>query len=160
MRGVTPQHLSVSWTTPDPPRHPVVATGAFDILHVGHLRLLREAHRRGHPFAVGIEDDERIRAWKGKTRPINPAEDRAEMLAALRFVDGVFVISGDPAVAGWRDYYGILEPLAPHALVFTMGDPHAEPKRLAARKLGAQVWEVAHVPKRSTTLIAGRLGRR
>src|SRR5699024_1605638 len=150
----------ITWTTSDPPDRPVVATGAFDILHVGHLRLLSEAHRRGHAFAVGVENDERIRTWKGPTRPINPEDDRAEMLAALRYVDGVFVIAGDPSVAGWREYCEALAPLDPAALVFTVGDPHAEPKRQAARALGAQVWEVAHVPKHSTSRIAGRLARR
>ncbi|GAA4810656.1 D-glycero-beta-D-manno-heptose 1-phosphate adenylyltransferase [Tomitella cavernea] len=154
---VTRQHLAAAWTTPDPPSRPVVATGAFDILHVGHLRLLGEAHRRGRPLVVGVEDDERIRAWKGMTRPINSAVDRAAMLAALRCVDGAFIISGDPDVAGWREYCRVLEPIEPHALVFTVGDPHAEPKRLAAGALGAEVWEVPHVPKRSTTRIAGRL---
>ncbi|QDQ99092.1 adenylyltransferase/cytidyltransferase family protein [Tomitella fengzijianii] len=138
----------------------MVATGAFDILHVGHLRLLGEAHRRGHPLVVGVEDDARIRAWKGMTRPINSATDRAAMLAALRSVDGTFIISGDPDFAGWREYCAILAPLEPHALVFTVGDPHAEPKRLAARALGAEAWEVPHVPKRSTTRIAGRLAGR
>lgn len=157
---MTRQQLSITWTTPAPPPHPVVATGAFDILHVGHLRLLQEAHRRGLPFAVGVEDDARIRAWKGKTRPINPAEDRAALLAALRCVDGCFIISGDPAVADWQAYRELLRPLEPAALVFTVGDPHAAPKRRAAAELGAQVWEVPHVPKRSTTLIAGRLAAR
>lgn len=155
--GVPRRRLSITWTTSDPPAHPVVATGAFDILHVGHLTLLREAHRRGHPLVVGVEGDERIRAWKGATRPINPEDDRAAMLAALRHVDGCFIVSGDPDVAGWREYRDLLAPLEPAALVFTVGDPYAEPKRLAGRDLGADVWEIPHVPKRSTSLIADRL---
>lgn len=158
--------LSLEWTTPQipwqasgptPPR-PVIATGAFDILHVGHLRLLEEAHRRGHPFAVGVESDQRVRAWKGPTRPVNTELDRATMLAALRCVDAVFIIAGDPEHAHWRDYARLLAPLRPAALVFTQGDPFDEPKRRAAVELGAQVWEVAHVPKRSTSVIVERLG--
>lgn len=157
-----PSHLSLEWTSPrDPlqmPLRPVIATGAFDILHIGHLRLLEEAHRRGHPFAVGVESDERVRAWKGPTRPLNTELDRAALLSALRCVDGVFIVAGDPARTHWRDYARLLAPLRPAALVFTQGDPYDGPKRRAAVELGAQVWEVPHVPKRSTSGIVDRMG--
>lgn len=149
--------LTLRWTTPIPGPGLVLATGAFDILHVGHLRLLELAHQRGHAFAVGVESDARVSAWKGPGRPVNAELDRAAMLAALRCVDGTFIISGDPAVAQWRDYAALFEPLQPAALVFTQGDPFAGPKQRAAVELGAQVWEVAHLPKRSTSAIVDRL---
>lgn len=155
---VSADELTLTWTTPIVGPRPVIATGAFDILHVGHLRLLGMAHERGHTFAVGVESDARVRAWKGLTRPVNAEADRAAMLAALRCVDGVFIISGDPAVAKWQDYAALLEPLHPAALVFTQGDPYDGPKRQAAVELGAQVWEVPHLPKRSTSAIVERLG--
>lgn len=154
------QPLALDWAVPGgpgAPARPVIATGAFDILHVGHLRLLEEARRRGHPFAVGVESDQRVRAWKGPTRPVNSELDRAAMLSALRCVDAVFIISGDPERASWQDYVLLLAPLRPFALVFTQGDPYDGPKRRAAVELGAQVWDVPHVPKRSTSAILGRL---
>lgn len=156
--NTTPDGLALTWTTREVPR-PVIATGAFDILHIGHLRLLEEAHRRGHQFAVGVESDERVRAWKGSTRPVNSADDRARMLAALRCVDATFIISGDPELVHWRDYARLLAPLEPAALVFTQDDPFDGPKRRACQELGAQVWEVPHLPKQSTTAIVHQLGR-
>ncbi|MDG3011788.1 adenylyltransferase/cytidyltransferase family protein [Rhodococcus sp. D2-41] len=149
--------LTLHWHTAQPhPIRPVVATGVFDLLHVGHLRLLREAHRRGHPLAVGVEGDQRVRAWKGETRPLNPATDRAEVLGELRCVDGTFVITGGADATGWQHYLELLRPLAPHALVFTEGDPFTEPKRRAAEHLGAEVWTVPQVPDRSTSAIVER----
>ena len=136
----------------------VIATGAFDILHVGHLLLLEAAHRRGHRLAVGVESDERVRAWKGPQRPVNSEIDRAAMLAALRCVDGVFLVGGDPQIAQWEQYVALLAPLEPAALVFTQGDPFDGPKRRAAVELGAQVWDVPHLAKRSTSTILDRLG--
>ena len=153
------QQLTLTWTTAAAPAGAVIATGAFDVLHVGHLRLLEEAHHRGHPFAVGVESDQRVRAWKGPERPVNTQLDRVALLAALRCVDATFIIDGDPGRAHWQDYVRILAPLRPHALVFTQGDPYDGPKRRAAVELGAQVWDVPHMPKRSTSAIVERLGR-
>lgn len=151
-------HLRLRWhSDPLNPAGLVVATGVFDLLHVGHLALLNEAHRRGYRLAVGVEDDERVRAWKGPRRPINSAFDRAELLAALKPVDGVFVISGDPAMTDGQHYVELLRPLKPHALVFTSGDPHSGAKYESARNLHAHVWEVQHVGGYSSTEILHRL---
>ncbi len=73
----------------------VVVTGAFDLLHVGHLRFLEAARRLGNRLMVGVESDERVRGWKGPNRPVQTEEDRCELLAALRMVDDVFLITGE-----------------------------------------------------------------
>ncbi|WP_067825545.1 adenylyltransferase/cytidyltransferase family protein [Actinomadura kijaniata] len=143
--------LSAAWAGARPSGRPVVVTGVFDLLHVGHVRYLAEVAARGLPVAVGIEDDERVRAWKGPTRPVNTAAERAEVMAALRSVAGVFVISGPPDAAGWRDYVGLLAPMEPAALAFTAGDPHTEAKRLGAEALGAEAWEFGLTEARSTS---------
>lgn len=134
-----------------------VVTGVFDLLHVGHTRFLAEVRAQGRPLLVGVEDDRRTQAWKGAGRPFQPAQERAEILAALRAVDGVFLIHGDPGVVDWRSYTALLEPLRPAALAYTAADPHGESKRLAAEDLGAQAWEIPLVPGRSTTHIAAAL---
>ena len=73
------------------------ANGCFDLLHVGHLRYLAAAAKEADTLIVAINDDESVGRLKGAGRPILPAADRAELLAALRFVDFV-VIFHEPTV--------------------------------------------------------------
>jgi D-beta-D-heptose 7-phosphate kinase/D-beta-D-heptose 1-phosphate adenosyltransferase len=69
----------------------VFTNGCFDLLHVGHIRLLREAAALGDYLIVGLNSDASVRLLKGPTRPINPEDARAEVLAALECVDAVTV---------------------------------------------------------------------
>lgn len=69
--------------------------GCFDVLHVGHIRLLKYAKSLGSRLYVGIDSDERIKQSKGKDRPINNVADRAEMLQELKCVTGVAVFNTD-----------------------------------------------------------------
>ena len=69
----------------------VFTNGCFDILHPGHIALLAEARLQGHFLMVGINSDRSVRALKGKGRPVQAEADRAEVLAAIRHVDGVVV---------------------------------------------------------------------
>jgi D-beta-D-heptose 7-phosphate kinase/D-beta-D-heptose 1-phosphate adenosyltransferase len=62
--------------------------GAFDILHIGHLRILKHGATLGH-LRVGIDGDDRIKKLKGPQRPFNNFETRKEFLSSLRFVDEV-----------------------------------------------------------------------
>lgn len=150
--------LSLRWFgSAVPPPRPAVATGVFDVLHVGHARFLRAVAERGHPVAVGLESDDRVRAWKGPGRPVNPAEVRAEVLGDLRSVAGVFLVSGPPDAAQPEDYVRLLEHLEPVAIAFTAGDPHADAKRAGAALLGAEAWEVPLLPGFSTTALLGRM---
>ncbi|MBB4933231.1 cytidyltransferase-like protein [Lipingzhangella halophila] len=150
--------LTSRWySAPPTASSPVVVTGVFDVLHVGHVRFLTQVSERGLPVVLGVEDDERITAWKGPDRPVNPADERAEVLSALRTTHAVFVISGPPEVAEWDAYAELLRPLAPAALAFTAGDPFTEAKRRGAEALGAEAWELPLTPGRSTTAALGRL---
>lgn len=70
----------------------VVATGGcFDLLHAGHVSMLREARRLGDCLVVCVNSDASVRALKGPDRPLVPAEDRARVLTALEYVDAVAV---------------------------------------------------------------------
>jgi D-glycero-beta-D-manno-heptose 1-phosphate adenylyltransferase len=73
------------------------ANGCFDLLHVGHVRYLRGAAAEADRLIVAINDDRSVAGLKGKGRPILPASERAELVAALRGVDYV-VVFGDPDV--------------------------------------------------------------
>ena len=68
-----------------------LANGNFDLLHVGHVRYLRGAKALGGKLVVAINSDESVRALKGEGRPIMPAEERAEIVAALADVDAVVI---------------------------------------------------------------------
>jgi rfaE bifunctional protein nucleotidyltransferase chain/domain len=70
-----------------------LANGGFDLLHVGHVRYLRGAKALGGRLVVAINSDESVRALKGEGRPIMPAEERAEIVAALADVDAVVIFS-------------------------------------------------------------------
>ena len=71
------------------------ANGHFDLLHVGHLRYLRDARAQADALVVAINDDASVESLKGPGRPIVPAAERAELLAALEPVDFVTVFTGD-----------------------------------------------------------------
>ncbi|HVS02259.1 MAG TPA: adenylyltransferase/cytidyltransferase family protein [Thermoanaerobaculia bacterium] len=71
------------------------ANGHFDLLHVGHLRYLRAARAEADVLVVGINDDASVTRLKGEGRPLVPAAERAELLAALAPVDLVVVFPGD-----------------------------------------------------------------
>jgi rfaE bifunctional protein nucleotidyltransferase chain/domain len=73
------------------------ANGCFDLLHVGHVRYLQSAAQEADLLVVAVNDDDSVRELKGPGRPILPAADRAELVAALRGVDFV-VIFPEPTV--------------------------------------------------------------
>ena len=68
-----------------------LANGCFDVLHVGHIRYLHAAKNLGGRLVVAVNSDESVRALKGEGRPVMPAEERAEILAALADVDAIVV---------------------------------------------------------------------
>jgi rfaE bifunctional protein nucleotidyltransferase chain/domain len=73
----------------------VFTNGCFDLLHRGHVDLLRFARERGDLLFVGLNSDDSVRRLKGEGRPLVPAEDRAAVLAGLRAVDYVVEFDQD-----------------------------------------------------------------
>ena len=71
--------------------HITLANGCFDLLHVGHVRYLHAAKELGGRLIVAINSDDSVHALKGEGRPVMPAEERAEILAALADVDAVVI---------------------------------------------------------------------
>jgi rfaE bifunctional protein nucleotidyltransferase chain/domain len=69
----------------------VVTNGCFDLLHLGHVTYLEQARKQGDALLVGVTSDAGVRALKGAGRPLNSAEDRAGVLAALQSVDAVHI---------------------------------------------------------------------
>lgn len=73
----------------------VMTNGCFDILHAGHVTYLQQARALGDRLIVALNDDDSVRRLKGETRPVNPQEARATVLAALAAVDWVVPFSED-----------------------------------------------------------------
>ena len=69
----------------------ILANGCFDLLHVGHIRYLRDAKVLGGKLIVALNSDESVRHLKGPGRPLMPAHERAEILCAIEAVDAVVV---------------------------------------------------------------------
>lgn len=131
----------------------VLTNGCFDLLHVGHVRYLAAARALGDRLVVALNDDASVHALKGAGRPIVPASERAEVLAALRSVDLVTVFDGPTAV----DVVAALRPA-----VYVKGgdyDPAANrpPEADAAEAVGAIVRFVPYVAGRSTREIVAAI---
>jgi D-beta-D-heptose 7-phosphate kinase/D-beta-D-heptose 1-phosphate adenosyltransferase len=70
------------------------SNGCFDILHIGHIELLKFASSLGDLY-VGIDSDNRVKQNKGKNRPINPAKSRYEILSSIKFIKHVDIFDSD-----------------------------------------------------------------
>jgi rfaE bifunctional protein nucleotidyltransferase chain/domain len=152
-----PDALQLEWfAAPVQGTGATVCTGVFDLLHIGHVRFLSSARELGGRLIVGIEDDARVEARKGRSRPLVPERERAEVLGALRAVDGVFVVHGPPDVRDAAAYARLLAPLRPAALALTVGDSAELGKRAAAERLGARVVLLPLVKQRSTSALVQR----
>jgi D-beta-D-heptose 7-phosphate kinase / D-beta-D-heptose 1-phosphate adenosyltransferase len=78
----------------------VFVNGTFDIVHVGHLKMLRYAKSLGTRLIVGIDSDERVKKLKGASRPINNEYERFFMLTQNKWVDGVIIFDTDEELEG------------------------------------------------------------
>jgi D-beta-D-heptose 7-phosphate kinase/D-beta-D-heptose 1-phosphate adenosyltransferase len=125
-------------------RKVVFTNGCFDLLHRGHVDLLRAARREGDALIVGMNGDASMRRLKGPARPIVPAADRAEVLAALEMVDRVVVFDDDTPAR-------LIEALLPDVLV--KGADWAQDEivgREAVERAGGRVVRVALTEGHST----------
>jgi len=130
--------------------------GVFDVLHVGHLQSLRAARGFGDALIVGVNSDASVRANKGPSRPIFPAAERVEMLAALDCVDAVVVFDAQTPV----DVLAAVKPDV-HVKGADYAPPHGKPIPEAelVRSWGGRVEFVPLVPGRSSTDTLARLLR-
>jgi D-glycero-beta-D-manno-heptose 1-phosphate adenylyltransferase len=133
----------------------VLTNGNFDLLHVGHVRYLRGARELGGKLVVAINSDESVRALKGEGRPIMPAEERAEIVAALADVDAVVIF---PEL----DVRALIREIRPD--IQAKGTDYTEesvPERDAVAEYGGRVAIVGDPKDHSTSeIIRSRLGPR
>lgn len=129
----------------------VSTNGCFDILHVGHIRILQQSKALGDILVVGINSDASVRKLKGETRPINNEEDRGEVLAALGCVDYVSVFSEDTPV----EFLKVIQPN-----IHVKGSDY-KPEDLEetpiVRSFGGRVEILPLVPNKSTTSVVAKI---
>jgi rfaE bifunctional protein nucleotidyltransferase chain/domain len=129
-----------------------LANGCFDLLHVGHVRYLHAAKQLGGRLIVAINSDESVHALKGEGRPLMPAEERAEILAALADVDAVVIFPE-------RDVRALIREVRPQ--VHAKGTDYtvdSVPERDAVVECGGRV-EIVGDPKAhsATEIIRSRI---
>lgn len=129
----------------------VFTNGCFDLVHRGHIHLLRQAKALGDILIVGLNSDVSVKTIKGPDRPIMPEADRIELIAALEMVDYVVVYS-EP------DPYQIIAAIKPNVLV-KGGDWSADEIVGAdvVEQNGGRVAVVPYLPEFSTTQIIERI---
>jgi D-beta-D-heptose 7-phosphate kinase / D-beta-D-heptose 1-phosphate adenosyltransferase len=126
----------------------VAAGGCFDVLHAGHVSMLKAARALGDTLVVCVNSDASIRRLKGPGRPINPAADRAAVLRALDCVDEVLIFDEDTPER-------VLSELRPD--IWVKGgdyDGRELPEAAVLRRWGGAVITVPYLDGRSTTAIA------
>ena len=129
----------------------VFTNGVFDLLHPGHVDVLRTARRNGDALVVGINSDASVRRLKGAGRPVRSESDRAYMLAALEAVDAVIVFDEDTPLE-------LVRLLQPDVIV--KGGDYSESSIVGAadvRARGGRVVVVPLTPGQSTTSIIEKL---
>lgn len=131
----------------------VFTNGCFDLLHVGHIRYLRQARRLGDVLVVAVNSDDSVRRLKGPSRPVQPEEDRAEILAGLECVDYVVSFDEDTPLA-------LIERLRPDVLV--KGADWQKDQivgREVVERAGGRVATISYVEGVSTSALIERICR-
>ena len=132
-------------------RRIVFTNGVFDILHRGHVTLLSRAKELGDVLVVGINSDESVRRLKGAERPVNPLDDRVQVLAALSCVDYIVPFEEDAPDE-------LIRAIRPD--VFVKGGDYTRetlPETGLVESLGGDVRILPYVDDRSTTGVIERI---
>ncbi|MBX5490455.1 MAG: D-glycero-beta-D-manno-heptose 1-phosphate adenylyltransferase [Chloroflexi bacterium] len=129
----------------------VLTNGCFDLLHVGHVRYLAAARALGDLLIVGVNSDASVRALKGPARPLVPADERAEIIAALAAVDLVVVFDEPTAES-------LVAQLRPD--IYVKGDDYSEatlPEARVVRGYGGEIALLPIQPGHSTSALIARV---
>jgi D-beta-D-heptose 7-phosphate kinase / D-beta-D-heptose 1-phosphate adenosyltransferase len=125
----------------------VWVNGSFDILHVGHIRLLKYASSLGH-LKVGLDSDNRISSRKGLDRPINKLEDRIEMIESLKYVNEISTFDSE------IELKNLIREWEPDIMV--VGDDYID-KTVYGKEFVNEIIFFEKIPNYSTTNILKKL---
>ena len=128
-----------------------LANGCFDVLHVGHVRLLSEARAHADLLVVALNSDASARVLKGEGRPYVPLGERMEVVAALAGVD--FVTSFDETTAG-----ALIDALRPEVQIKgTDRSPETVPERAQVERYGGRIVICGDAKAHSSSELGARL---
>lgn len=125
----------------------VLAGGCFDILHIGHIKFLEGAKKKGSLFLL-LESDNSVKKLKGEGRPIYNQKERAKILSSLTFVD--FVIPLTKSLKN-EEYDKLIKSLKPDLIAATINDSGEEHKRRQAKSIGAKLFFASKRIKNKST---------
>ncbi len=132
-------------------RKVVLANGVFDLLHVGHIRYLKEAKSLGDILVVAVNDDHSARLIKGEGRPLIPAEERMEVLSAVSYIDYLVKFS-QPTV---EKVISTLKPdIQAKGTDYTI---ETVPEREVVRSYGGEIAITGDPKLHSTSAILGKM---
>ena len=129
----------------------VFTNGCFDIIHSGHIRILKKAKEKGDVLIVGLNSDKSVRKIKGKKRPIMNEKDRALILDSIRYVDYVVLFDEETP-------YNLIKEIEPDVLV--KGSDYKLSEVVGADiviKKGGEVFLVPLLKGKSTTNVIEKI---
>jgi D-beta-D-heptose 7-phosphate kinase/D-beta-D-heptose 1-phosphate adenosyltransferase len=125
----------------------VFTNGCFDLLHIGHTRFLKSAKELGDILIIGLNSDLSIKSIKGKNRPINNQENRAELLLSLKYVDYVVIFNEDTP-------FNLIKAIRPDILV-KGGDYNV--KDIVGSSIAKKTKSLHYTKDKSTSLIINKI---
>ncbi len=129
----------------------ITTNGCFDILHIGHVRILNQARAEGDVLFLGLNSDASVKRLKGEDRPINNESDRGEMLANLISVDYVYIFGEDTPV----EFIKLVKPdIHIKGADYTTGQLAETP---VVESFGGVVKLLPLVPQKSTTSLLQKI---
>ncbi len=133
-----------------PGQRRVLVGGCFDLLHVGHVRFLRAAKKKGDNLIILLESDDFIRVRK-RREPIHIQSERAEVLAEFSCVDVIILL---PFFQSDKEYMSLVKTICPSVIAVTGDDPFITHKTVQAREVGGKVIMVIdRIPRQSTSSV-------
>jgi D-beta-D-heptose 7-phosphate kinase/D-beta-D-heptose 1-phosphate adenosyltransferase len=126
----------------------IFITGCFDILHVGHLKLLQKANSLGNKIYLGIDSDKRVKKSKGIDRPINNEKDRLKMIQNLKIVKSAKIFHSDQGLIN------LIKLIKPDILM--LGDDWKH-KKIIGKELVKQIVFFKRINKYSSTKIINKI---
>lgn len=133
----------------------VLVGGCFDILHIGHIKFLKEANKYAKIVFVMLESDETVAKLKGKNRPYFSQKDRAEVLSSIEYVNYVLLM---PPMTKDEDYIKLISQIKPDIIAATQNDPILEKKINQAKMVGGKIKIIPFVKTFSSSNLAKLLG--
>lgn len=127
----------------------ILVGGCFDVFHYGHLVFLKNSKAHGDMLVVLLESDGAI-LKKKKHKPVHSQIERAEILAAIEFVD--YVIQIGP-YEKYEEYMELVRKIKPAVIAVTKGDPQLDNKKKQAEAVGGEVIVVTDLVKKFQVLI-------